>query len=886
MSTKLSLKEKLALAKKNREEKEKESREVKTDTQALQPIAEVPATFTVVPSTQRVERQRVSRKRNPKEIIISNPNLQPSKENEPRYLNNDELDYLLIGIPIPAVIRPDLLVPLLEKSPNRPRMNFSSDPDVSYLIYTEIIQYQRFLLSEMKLTPSALTDFRTYMTLQFQLARSVPGTTVGVQCGDSVSAPITQSTLNSFHSSGTSKSISYGIDYLKELIDATEKRKQTTNSIHSKNKFMGFERILEFRRRFVEVNLGNLVVDYEILPQNELNTNYWYSAYIALYKTPISSFGLRLYLNPQLMFDYRISLQELRDALIREKPGLITVIIAPTHENILDIFPVEAQIGQAFKGYFKDKEVDSTPTIFLHNLILPLLNKIKIKGVDKITNLFPVSVPTWALVKSAQKISNEVCNCIYDPKVITINKLGPDRVISLLTYLGFKILENYDKRTVVQMPADYNTLVSGKSLNPNEYVLAKIDQEKERLEDEYEKSENFIYPYSELMNLAQYWIAETNGSNLEALFAFRDLDHDILTTNDIHEAKDIYGIEGAKHVLLKEFVDALDSLGSGTDPRHLVLMTDFMTNKGDYFGFTAKGVGEQETSAFEQASFERANETLFNIAVFGERLPVTSVTPSVFVGASGAFGTNYNRVIPNPSEEKKSKARADNISRLSVQDAENALDIYNDPDAFTIATPTLQFPGNAEDEFDPTLRRLLVTNASNTILGTPTLKNQLNIGIGLPINNTKLTLNTTVPAIGLPGIFTGKLEQETKFNPVPIRSELLTSSVVKISGVPRLDNPEPIHLPKPTLDFYQTNLPVELKTPAKTETKVIGIPTPSSVNLTPVVGLTSTKLSGVPNIPGIPKLPLKGIPPIKISLPSSTTTSTVKPINIGNFLQS
>jgi hypothetical protein len=882
MSTKLTLKEKLAKVKVNAENKANKT-EIKSDVVALTPAVPIPEQFTVATSSSRIQKQRMSRKKNPKEIIISNPHLNPTTENMPRLLTTAELDFLLEGIPIPKKIRPQLLSPLLAVNPNRPRINYSSDPDISYLIYVEIREYFKMLLSEIKLTPSALTDYRTYMTTQFFLSRGIPGTSVGIGAADAISAPITQSTLNSFHSSGTSKSISYGIEYLEELINASKVRKQTTNTIHFKNKFLGFERVLEYRRKLVQLNLENLVKDYDILPATELSRDYWYPDYLAIYKTEISRSGLRLYLNPQLMFDYRVGITEIRNALIQEKPGLITVVIAPTYENIVDIYPIEAAIGQVFKSTYKDKEVEVTSEIFLQNLMLPLLSKIKVKGINKITNLFPVSVPIWAGIKSTQMMGDGIWNCIYDPKVLTINNLKVDRIKALLQFLNFTILEEYETQIVIKMPSDYKNILPGKTLGPNEYILGKIEAEKERADEEYEMT--LIYPYSELLDLAYYWIAETNGSNLEALFAIRELDHDVLTTNDVHEAKEIFGIEGAKHILLKEFIDALDSLGSGTDPRHLVLMTDFMTNKGLYLGFTNTGVEAQETSGYEQAAFERANEKLFNTAVFGERLPVSSVTPSVFVGADANFGTNYNKIVPKESEQKTNLQIANSITQLSVTDAENALDVYDDSTSFTFSNPSIEIPGNANIDFDPSIRSLLAQKSAST-LNAPFIKNPANSSIGLPPSNSNLNVNINPnPTIGLPTRYNGKVESIPKFNPTPIRSELLTNSVGRISGIPRLDNPQPIHLPISTDHFYENNLPIQMKSAIKAETpaKVIGIPRPGTFDAIPVSNLTNSGVSAVPIIKGIPKLQLKGIPPLKVSLPSS---NTAKPIDINDFLNS
>ena len=909
---KISLKEKLRLAK----AKKVETPEVITDQKFIQPtVPELPP-FSAEPTNVRVEKQRKSRKINPKDLIVSKPQLKNSKEMEPRLLTSDEINEILLGIPIPIKIAPENLKILTRNGTlQRPRINYSSDPEISMLMYNEIVDHHRIILAEMYLTPLAIPDFKNYMTIQFNIAKSEPGSKPGISSGDAITAPVIQGTMNSFHQSGILKTVSYGIKYIEELIDATGKpggsqRKQLTNTIHFKNKYLTFSQVLEYRRKIVEVTIGDIIKDYEILPVNELQVSTWYQTYLKLLPTDLGKYGLRLYLNTQHIFDYRINISEIRDALIKERPSLINIVISPTFAGIVDIYPIEANLGQAFESEMgKGTQIDPnyTSIIFLQNLIIPQLDKIKIKGIEKIDNLFPVAVPIWSTIKNIQKITEQKWNLIYDSKVLKLFNLKINRTIELLEELKFQIIERYSDHIIVNLPDDYKTIVPGKILNPNEYVNSKLDADKENLKISYENLKEHVsafapYPTSQLAKLSTYYMAETNGANMEALFEIRELDHNIMISNDIHDTRRILGIEGARNLLIKDFIDYLNAQGSGVDPRHIILISDFMTNKGEYLGFTKSGIDQQETSTHEQASFERATETFFNSAVFGERVPVSSVTQSVFVGAPAGFGTNYNRVMIHEEKRKEYKDKVSKISKISVAEAETGMDVFND---INFAGPSLYF---GDSEFDRAPTNLLISNPQNP--GGPVLANYSKpiaekVG-GLPLDRKTLNLNLASNVkISIPSKYTGNLNPEVKITPEPIVSDLVKSSVSRIPGIPRLDQDVPYQIPLKSGDFVGTNANVELKGVPTIKgvprlklgmPKVLAIPKPGGADIVPISGLTDSKISGIPITPVIPKGPIKGIPRFNskpeakevegggINNLNPTVPTIAKPIDLDAFL--
>ena len=206
---------------------------------------------------------------------------------EPRLLKPDEINFVLSGIPVPYNYLNPSEISNFETSL---KSVYSSDPYVATSLYKNIIKNYYSMLDEIIITPSALNDLKDTFTEFFNLSRIIPGTTVGNIASDAIGAPITQMTLNSF-ANITGKSVSYGLGYIQELINATE-REQLTMTLHFKNKYLSFDEILNYRTKFVQLNLGILTTDYEILPYEELKDNFSDNLLVIITNYPYSIIGI------------------------------------------------------------------------------------------------------------------------------------------------------------------------------------------------------------------------------------------------------------------------------------------------------------------------------------------------------------------------------------------------------------------------------------------------------------------------------------------------------------------------------------------------------------------------------------------------------------------
>lgn len=120
------------------------------------------------------------------------------------------------------------------------------------------------------------------------------------------------------------------------------------------------------------------------------------------------------------------------------------------------------------------------------------------------------------------------------------------------------------------------------------------------------------------------------------------LDLNRLYTNDIHAVACTYGIEAAARVIVKEVQNVFNVYGITVDPRHLSLISDYMTFDGTFKPLNRKGI-ESSASPMQQISFESALVFLKNAVVQGRTDKINSPSSCLMVGhpcksGTGSFG--------------------------------------------------------------------------------------------------------------------------------------------------------------------------------------------------------------------------------------------------------
>lgn len=116
------------------------------------------------------------------------------------------------------------------------------------------------------------------------------------------------------------------------------------------------------------------------------------------------------------------------------------------------------------------------------------------------------------------------------------------------------------------------------------------------------------------------------------------LDLNKLYSNDIHKISETYGIEAASRVIVKEVQDVFKVYGITVDPRHLLLISDYMTYGGKFEPLNRKGM-EDSASPFQQMSFEASIGFLKEAILQGKEDCLRNPSSSLMIGKPCSVGT-------------------------------------------------------------------------------------------------------------------------------------------------------------------------------------------------------------------------------------------------------
>lgn len=89
----------------------------------------------------------------------------------------------------------------------------------------------------------------------------------------------------------------------------------------------------------------------------------------------------------------------------------------------------------------------------------------------------------------------------------------------------------------------------------------------------------------------------------------------------------------------------MQSHGMNIDPRHIQLLADIMTFKGQVLGITRFGVSKMKNSTLMLASFEMTTDHLYESAVHCKRDDITGVSECIIMGNLIPIGTGLFKVV-------------------------------------------------------------------------------------------------------------------------------------------------------------------------------------------------------------------------------------------------
>ena len=110
-------------------------------------------------------------------------------------------------------------------------------------------------------------------------------------------------------------------------------------------------------------------------------------------------------------------------------------------------------------------------------------------------------------------------------------------------------------------------------------------------------------------------------------------------TNHVLEVETVLGVEAARTQISAEIGSIMTAYGIGIDTRHMLLLSDVMTFKGEVLGITRFGISKIRESVFMLASFEKTTDHLFDAAVHGRTDAIVGVSECIIMGMEVPVGT-------------------------------------------------------------------------------------------------------------------------------------------------------------------------------------------------------------------------------------------------------
>ena len=114
-------------------------------------------------------------------------------------------------------------------------------------------------------------------------------------------------------------------------------------------------------------------------------------------------------------------------------------------------------------------------------------------------------------------------------------------------------------------------------------------------------------------------------------------------TNSVMEMREVLGIEAARKTIIDEIGLVMGSMD--IDPRHMQLLADVMTFKGEVLGITRFGLSKMRDSVLQLASFEKTPDHLFEAAWHMKRDRIEGVSECIIMGQSISQGTGAFRMV-------------------------------------------------------------------------------------------------------------------------------------------------------------------------------------------------------------------------------------------------
>lgn len=436
-----------------------------------------------------------------------------------------------------------------------------------------------------------------------------PTENIGIITAQSIGQPTTQMSLNAFHNSGRSTTVTGGVPRLKELVRLSNKIATPSMTIYLQNDTTSDKQngektnthnINVMKSRIAEVTIGKLLKDTNITycntPEalNDIGK--------VLYRN--SSTGINNFYYVEMIFDkfnllYNNMFMYNIDVIIRQylaDDATIAAKTAWTYQGSNGYYGMFIKVNYDSLGESKDNVVTSYTIVNMFGVLTYIDNLL-------------------------QRINELILGGVKNIK-----------------YGEIDLSDN--KRFIVQN----DTIISA-------------------------DTEPAIYQQLTAEHDYRDYIILTTGTNLlEIMSMLKNIDKYRTITNDVNEIFMLYGIEAARNALIHEINIVMNNDNSDTiDRRHLQLLVDMMCHQGFLISMDRHGMFKSTSGPLQRASFEETAKQLITASVFNEVDTMNSISDNIMFGQCIPTGTGSCSLQLNMGKFMEMSIHADDNVDTSIQ---------------------------------------------------------------------------------------------------------------------------------------------------------------------------------------------------------------------------
>ncbi|XP_077970587.1 DNA-directed RNA polymerase III subunit RPC1-like [Styela clava] len=147
------------------------------------------------------------------------------------------------------------------------------------------------------------------------------------------------------------------------------------------------------------------------------------------------------------------------------------------------------------------------------------------------------------------------------------------------------------------------------------------------------------------------------GNDLSGVIGTPGIYGEKTTSNNTMEVEKCLGIEAARQTIINEVQYTMVNHGMSIDRRHLMLLADLMTYKGEVLGITRYGLARMKESVLMLASFEKTADHLFDASYYGQSDSISGVSECIIMGIPMSIGSGIFKLLHKTQMSSKPQKR-------------------------------------------------------------------------------------------------------------------------------------------------------------------------------------------------------------------------------------